>query len=103
MIFTDSAKDFLTDILKQQNKDAFSFNTKVMENGHKVLEMDLAVQAENTDKEAMMINGIAVYMDEETAGWTEQITIDSRNGGLSMRNANDPGCGGSCGSCGGCH
>lgn len=84
MKITDAARELIKRELKEEGYEGIRLLTI-----HSCCGESLRLQPVRAEQEteAEEINGVRVWMDEETRGWTETVTIDVDGDQLTLRNA----------------
>ncbi|MFI3225830.1 MAG: hypothetical protein R3Y09_00355 [Clostridia bacterium] len=96
MTITENAKEILLEVIKNNGVDALSMYTQASCSGNS-LGFNLAQSTEDSKPE--MIDGVPVFMNDETRAWTGDVIIDAQNGQLTLINPNATGCAGCAGGC----
>ncbi|WP_317854784.1 hypothetical protein [Chakrabartyella piscis] len=95
MKITESAKEVIMNILEANGAAALTMFTQSSCCGNSLgFEMVGVIEEEQPE----MIDGVPVFMDDETKAWTGEVTIDADGGKLTLINPNSgcAGCGGGC-------
>ncbi|MDN5386681.1 adhesin [Bacillus paralicheniformis] len=90
MVITESAKQMLTRIMKEQNADGIRFYFAGQ--GCCGPQLGIALDAPEADDEIKVINGIQVAFDKRILNMTTDVTLDQQGGQLTLLGGGDNGC-----------